>query len=79
MYADRQYRRQHPKTFSTNIIALHNSVQVHLKFRDRKKDFIYFIFYICLKQYGTKLIDESADVCLHFSGHVTSPAFWKST
>ena len=28
-----------------------------------------------LKMNGTKLIDESADVCLHFSGHVTSPAF----
>ena len=23
----------------------------------------------------TELIDESADVCLHFSGHVTSQAF----
>ena len=28
-----------------------------------------------LKTNGTELIDESADVCLHFSGHVTSPAF----
>ena len=27
-----------------------------------------------LKTNGTELIDESADVCLHFSGHVTSPA-----
>ena len=24
---------------------------------------------------GTEVIDESADVCLHFSGHVTSQAF----
>ena len=24
---------------------------------------------------GTELIDESADVCLHFSGHVTSQDF----
>ena len=24
-----------------------------------------------LKTNGTELIDESADVCLHFSGHVT--------
>ena len=24
---------------------------------------------------GTELIGESADVCLHFSGHVTSSAF----
>ena len=28
-----------------------------------------------LKTNGTELIGESADVCLHFSGHVTSPAF----
>ena len=28
-----------------------------------------------LKTNGTELIDDSADVCLHFSGHVTSPAF----
>ena len=48
--ADRQYRRQHPKTFSTNIITLHNSVQVNVKFRVRKKGLIYFIFYICVKR-----------------------------
>ena len=28
-----------------------------------------------LKTNETDLIDESADVCLHLSGHVTSPAF----
>ena len=28
-----------------------------------------------LKTNGTELIDESADVRLHFSGHVTSLAF----
>ena len=28
-----------------------------------------------LKTNGTELIDESADVCLHFSGHVMSAAF----
>ena len=28
-----------------------------------------------LKTNGTELIDESAYVCLHFSGHVASPAF----
>ena len=31
-----------------------------------------------LKTNGTELIDESADVCLHFSGHVTSPAFGRA-
>ena len=54
-HADSQYRRQHPKTFSTNIITLHNSVQVNVKFRVRKKVFIYFIFYICLKRMGLNL------------------------
>ena len=53
--ADRQYRRQHPKTFSTNIITLHNSVQVNVKFRVRKKVFIYLSFYICLKRMGLNL------------------------
>ena len=52
------YRWQHPKTFSTNIITLHNSVQVNVKFYVRKKVFIYFIFYM-LKTNGTELIDES--------------------
>ena len=47
--ADRQYQWQHLKTFSTNIITLHNSVQVNIKFCVRKKVFIYLIFYICLK------------------------------
>ena len=28
-----------------------------------------------LKTNETELIDESADVCLHFAGHVTSPIF----
>ena len=54
-HADRKYRRQHPKTFSTNIITIHNSVQVNVKFRVRKKVFIYFIFYICLKRMGLNL------------------------
>ena len=35
----------------------------------------FFHFLYMLKTNGTELIDESADVCLHFSGHVTSPAF----
>ena len=57
-----------------NIITLHNSVQVNVKFCVRKK-FLYVSFFIYAKTNGTELIDESADVCLHFSGHVTSPAF----
>ena len=34
-----------------------------------------FHFLYMLKTNETELIDESADVCLHFSGHVTSHAF----
>ena len=33
-----------------NIITLHNSLQVPVKFRVRKKVFIYFIFYVYLKR-----------------------------
>ena len=38
-----------------NIITLHNSLQVHVKFRVRKKVFIYFIFYTYLKRMGLNL------------------------
>ena len=72
--ADRQYRRQHPKTFSKNIITLHNSVQVNVKFCVQFFFFYIFDFLYMLKTNGTELIDESGNVCLHFSGHVTSPA-----
>ena len=43
------------KDFSTNIITLHNSVQVNAKFHVRKKVFIYFIFYVRLKRMGLNL------------------------
>ena len=38
-----------------NIITLRNSLQVHVKFRVRKKVFIYFILYIYLKRMGLNL------------------------
>ena len=38
-----------------NIITLHNSLQVHVKFSGRKKVFIYFIFYVYLKRMGLNL------------------------
>ena len=40
---------------STNIITLPNSLQVHEKFRVRKKVFISFMFYIYLKRMGLNL------------------------
>ena len=40
-----------------------------------EKSFHMFHFLYIFKTNGTELIDESADVCLHFSGHVTSQAF----
>ena len=51
----KDFQIQHPKTSSTNIITLHNSLQVHEKFRVRKKVFIYFIFYVYLKRMGLNL------------------------
>ena len=40
-------------------------------------EFFFHIFHFLyiFKTNGTELIDESADVCSHFSGHVTSQAF----
>ena len=42
-----------------------------------RSEFFFHIFHFLsiFKTNGTELIDESADVCLHFSGHVTSQAF----
>ena len=40
-----------------------------------EKSFHIFHFLDIFKTHGTELIDEFADVCLHFSGHVTSQAF----
>ena len=40
-----------------------------------EKNFHIFYFLYMFKTNGTELVDESADVCLHFSGHVTSQAF----
>ena len=78
-YRQIRYRPSIPaagsKDLKPNIITLHNSLQVRVKFSVRKKVFIYFIFLHILKTNGTELIDESANVCLHFSGHVTSQAF----
>ena len=43
------------RLLKTNIITLHNYLQVQVKFRVRKKVFIYFIFYIYLKRMGLNL------------------------
>ena len=40
-----------------------------------EKSFHIFHFLYIFKTNGTELIDESANICLHFSGHVTSQAF----
>ena len=40
-----------------------------------EKSFHIFYFLNIFKMNGTELIDKSVDVCLHFSGHVTSQAF----
>ena len=46
-----------------------------LKISCSEKSFHTFHFLYIFKTNGTELIDESADVCLHFSGHVMSQAF----
>ena len=51
-YRQIRYRPSIPA--STNIITLHNSLQVHEKFRVRNF-FIYLIFYIYLKRMGLNL------------------------
>ena len=43
------------RLLKTKIITLHNSLQVHVKFRVWKKVFIDFIFYIYLKRMGLNL------------------------
>ena len=43
------------RLLKTIILKLHNSLQVHVKFRVRKKVFIYFIFFIYLKRMGLNL------------------------
>ena len=43
------------KDLKPNIITLHSSLQVCVKFSVRKKVFIYFIFYIYLKWMGLNL------------------------
>ena len=77
-YRQIRYRPSIPAGASKDFINEYNNTSQFFtssrKFRVRKKVFIYFIFYIYLKRMGLNLIDESADVCLHFSGHVTSQA-----
>ena len=54
------------RLLKTNIITLHNSLQVHVKFSCSEKSFHIFHFIYIFKTNMTELINESADVCLHF-------------
>ena len=78
-YRQIRYRTSIPAGASKNFINEYNNTSQFFtssrKLSCSEKSFhIFHFLYIC-KTNGTELIDESADVCLHFSGHVTSQAF----
>ena len=72
---DRQYRQEHPKTFKNEYNNTSQFFTSSRKISCSEKSFHIFHFLYIFKTNGTELIDESANVCLHFSGHVTSQAF----
>ena len=74
-----RYRPSIPAGASKVFINEYNNTS-HFFTSSRKiscseKSFHIFHFLYIFKTNGTELIDESADICLHFSGHVTSQAF----
>ena len=78
-YRQIRYRPSLPAGASKDFInEYNNSSQFFTSSRKiscSEKSFHIFHFLFILKTNGTELIDESADACLHFSGHVTSQAF----
>ena len=67
-----------PAAASKDFNEYNNTLQFFTSSRKiscSEKSFYIFKFLYMLKTNGTELIDESADVCLQFSGQVTSPAF----
>ena len=80
-YRQIRYRPSIPTGASKDFINEYNKTSQFFtssrKISCSKKSFHIFHFLYIFKTNGTELIDESADVCLHFSGHVTSQAFEK--
>ena len=78
-YRQIKYRPSTPAGASKDFINEYNNTSQFFtslrKISCSEKSFNIFQFLYIFKTNGTELIDESADVCLHFSGHVTSQAF----
>ena len=78
-YRQIRYRPSIPAGASKDFINEYNNTSQFFtssrKLSCSEKSFHIFHFLYIFKTDGTELTDESADVCLHFSGHVTSQAF----
>ena len=78
-YRQIRYRPSIPAGASKDFINEYNNTSQFFtstrKISCSEKSFHIFHFLYIFKTNGTELIYESADVCLHFSGHVTSQAF----
>ena len=78
-YRQIRYRPSVPAVASKDFVNKYNNISQFFtssqKISCSENSFHIFHFLYIFKTNGTELIDESADVCLHFSGHVTSPAF----
>ena len=79
-YRQIRYRPSIPAGASKDFIDKYNNTSQFFtssrKISCSERSFHILHFYIHIfKTNGTELIDEAADVCLHFSGHVTSQAF----
>ena len=78
-YRQIRYRPSIPAGASKDFINEYNNTSQFFtssrKISWSEKGFHIFHFLYIFKTNGTELIDESADVCLHFSGHATSQAF----
>ena len=76
-YRQIRCRPSMPAAASLDIFNEYNNTSQFCTRHKISCSIFFYIFHLLymLKANGTELIDESADVCLHFSGHVTSPAF----
>ena len=78
-YRQIRYRPSIPAGASKDFITEYNNTSQFFTSSRKNRVRIFFshIFHFLhiFKTNGTELIDESADVCLHFSGHVTSQDF----
>ena len=78
-YRQIRYRPSIPAGASKDFINEYNSTSQFFRSSRNiscsEKSFHIFHFVYIFKTNGTELINESADVCLHLSGNVTSQAF----